>query len=350
MGSAYNLFMVSEKPKSPCPVKPAKRRSRMKRQKTGKRVQLTRRDLEILRLLSRYRYLRSTHLHALAGGKSPKRFVERLGDLYHECAFIDRPAAQWQAVNARYMPVVHELGKAGQAILNQYGAGPDADPLMTQRHRREIARRFQHELMICDILASIEIGARADPDLRFISWPEILTNPNMPHATRDAVNPMAVDVSVTYAPPRSAKSYSFDRPLIPDALFGLEYRRKGKKAYRFFALEADRNTEPIVRSRPQKSSYYRKILQYRAVLEHGLYKSVWGLPKLLVLTVTTNDRHRENIMQVVDALTAGAGSTNLLFKTMPSLASLERAPMPVGDMLTTPWQRASHPDFYINRP
>ena len=268
----------------------------MSRQKTGKRIQLTKRDLEILRLLSRYRYLRSTHLHVLAGGKSHKRFVERLGDLYHECAFVDRPRQQWQAINARYMPTVYNLDKAGRAVLQQYGAGPDGEPVLVQKHRHEIARQFHHELMICDILASIEIGTRADPALRFISWPEILANPKMPDATRNAAIPTAAEVSVTYAPPRTQKSYPFNRPLIPDALFGLEYAAGGKNQYRFFALEADRNTEPIVRNNPRQSSYFRKILQYREIARQSLHKTLWGLPNLFVLTVTTNDRHRQNIM------------------------------------------------------
>jgi hypothetical protein len=342
--------MSSRKPQALLSNKTSKRRSRFSRQKTGKRVQLTQRDLIILRLLARYRFLRSTHLHALAGGKSHKRFVERLGDLYHECGYVDRPKQQWQAINARYMPTVYELARAGRAILEQYDNGQDAEPLITQKHRQEIARQYHHELMICDVLASIEIGTRADPTQRFIPWPEILASAQMPTSTRNAANPLAVAVSITYARPGTRQSHHFNRPLIPDALFGLEYSAGNKKQFRFFALEADRNTEPIVRSNPQKSSYFRKILQYREVVAGSLYKAQWGLPNLMVLTVTTNGRHRQNIMRLVDELASGSGNSYLLFKTMPSLAALESAPLPVGDMLTEPWQRAGHSDFLIDRP
>lgn len=320
----------------------------MSRQKTGKQIQRTSRDLEILRLLSRYRYLRSTHLHALTSGKSHKRFVERLGDLYHECGYVNRPQQQWQAINARYMPVVYELSKAGEQVLAQYGAAHDSEAVFTRKHLHDLGRQFRHELMICDILSSIEIGVRADPTLRFISWPEILANPKMPAATRNAARPMAAEVSVTYTPPGTQQSYPFNRPLIPDALFGLEYATAGKKQYRFFALEADRNTEPIVRSNPQKSSYFRKILQYREVVRRSLYKSLWGLPNLLVLTVTTNDRHTQNIMRLVDE--TASGSTYLLFKTMASLAFLEIAPLPDATMLSDAWHRAGHSEFFIDRP
>jgi hypothetical protein len=60
----------------------AKRRSRMRRKSSGKRVELTARDIEIFKVLQRYRYLRSTYLYAFVGGKNETRFKERLGALY----------------------------------------------------------------------------------------------------------------------------------------------------------------------------------------------------------------------------------------------------------------------------
>lgn len=323
---------------------PRKRRSRMARRASDKRIELTERDLDIFRLLSRYRYLRSSHFHSLVGGKSKRRFIERLGHLYHEGGYVNRPAQQWQAVNARYMPAVYELGAAGEAVLRERGQLDDASPLL---HRgRGNGVQYHHELMICDILASIEIGVRADPDLRFISWQEILAK--APEATRRSQTPFEIPVSVSYALPRTNHVQRCDKPLIPDALWGLEYAKDGVKSYRFFVLEADRRSEPIVRSTLHQTSYLRKILQYREIAARGIYKTHWGLPNLLVLTVTTNEQHMRNIMQMVDEVTGGKGSSFLLFKTMPSLASLERAPEPTPDLLTTPWRRAGHPEFVIN--
>jgi hypothetical protein len=321
----------------------------MSRKRTGKRIRLTERDLEVFRLLTRYRFLRSTHLHALAGGRSDKRFVERLGDLYHEGGYIDRPKQQWQAINARYMPAVYELGKAGRSVLVEYSAAQQSGAAPAGRHGRRPSRHYHHELMICDILSSIEIGARADPSLRFISWSEILASPKMPETTRNAARPMAARVPIAHAG-FGTGSHRIDRPLVPDALFGLEYTARGTKQYRFFALEADRNTEPIVRGNLRQSSYLRKILQYREIVARSVYKTLWGLPNLLVLNVTINDRHRRNIMRLVDELTKGKGSTFLLFGTMPSLASLAQSPRPIPNILTRAWHRTGHPDFFIDRP
>src|SRR6266481_4369983 len=92
------------------------RRSRMQRTRTGKRIELTTRDVEIFKLLCKYRYLRSTYIHAFVGGASETRFKERLGNLFHE-GYLDRPTQQWDFANARHIPVVHESGRAGIQAL-----------------------------------------------------------------------------------------------------------------------------------------------------------------------------------------------------------------------------------------
>ena len=56
----------------------------MRRISTGKRVELTKRDIELFKLLNRYHYLRSPFLYAFLGGRSLTRFKERLGHLYHD--------------------------------------------------------------------------------------------------------------------------------------------------------------------------------------------------------------------------------------------------------------------------
>lgn len=331
------------------PQIPTKRRSRMRRVATDKRLQITERDIEVLRILGRYRYLRSSHLHALAGGKSHKRFIERLGHLYHEGGYVDRPAQQWQAINARYMPAVYELGDAGERLLGELGVMDQTLSPLLRKGRNGAIRQYRHDLMICDILASIEIGIRANGSLRLVSWPEILASPKMPQATRAAANPFAFPVSVTCTCPRTNVTERWDKPLVPDAIFGIEYLYDSRKTYRFFALEADRNTEPVVRGNLLQTSYLRKLLQYRAVATQRTYLTRFGLPNLLVLTVTTNEQHLRNIMEVTDTLVGGGGSPLFLFKTMPSLDSLEKSPLPTADILTLPWQRVGHANFRIDQ-
>jgi hypothetical protein len=327
----------------------AKRRSRMRRVATRKRVQITPRDVEILRLLKRYRYLRSSFLHALVGGKSQKRFIERLGHLYHEGGYVDRPAQQWQAINARYMPAVYELGQAGERLLEALD-GESIRSQLARKGRQGAVRQFQHDLMICDIIASIEVGTRSTTGVRLVSWDEIMASPKMPRATREAPNPFAMPVSITYTCPDNAHPQRWEKPLIPDALFGIEYASRYSKTYRFFALEADRNTEPVVRGSPVQTSYLRKILQYRALAAGEVHRSHFGLPNLLVLTVTTNEQHMRNVMRCLLDVTKGDGDPAFLFKTMSSLNSLEVAPVPSPHIIVAPWDRVGRPHIRIDQP
>src|SRR3984893_11587458 len=232
------------------------RRSRMSRRATQRRIQLTERDVAILELLNRYRYLRSTHLHALCGGTSKQRFLERLGSLYHEGGYVDRPEQQWQAINARYMPAVYELGDAGERALEERGLLDETASPLLRKGRLGAARRYHHELMICDIISSVEIGVHEDSTLRFISWPQILAK--APEVTRRPEKPFEIPVSVSYACPRTGQTHRCDRPLVPDAIFGIEYTKSGQKSYRFFVLEADRNSEPVFRGNLDQTSYLRK--------------------------------------------------------------------------------------------
>ena len=107
-----------------------KRRSRMRRISTGKRVELTDRDIELFKLLNRYHYLRSNFLYAFLGGNSETRFKERLGHLYHDGRYINRPEQQWQFANCRYMPVIYELDDKGEQVLRDRGLMQSDSPLL----------------------------------------------------------------------------------------------------------------------------------------------------------------------------------------------------------------------------
>ncbi len=323
-----------------------KRRSRMSRKKTGKRITISSRDIEIFQLLERYRYLRSTFLHALVGGKSETRFKERLGDLYHEGGYINRPKAQWQYANARYMPIIYELAAPGRAVLRDTGNQSETTQLCSRRSMGA-HHQFAHALMICDILASIELGVRETNSLRFIPWQEILVK--APEQTRAAHNPLALPVSISHLSSRTRKRHDAKTTLIPDALFGLEYKGiDDTKCYRFFALEADRNTMPIKRTNLNQSSYLKKLLAYREIAARKIYTSHLGIPNLMVLTVTTNTRHMQNIMELLMELTE-RGSKLFLFKTMSSLGDFQQAPLPTPHILTESWQRVGYEAFCINQ-
>ena len=297
----------------------SKRRSRMHRAPTNRRLALTSRDIEIFELLRRYRYLRSTYIHAYVGGLSTTRFKERLGDLFHE-GYLDRPTPQWDYLDARCMPVVYESGRGSVQALRACGSGLDEEGRQVAATAR---RQFLHTLMICEALASIELAVGDDARLRFIAWPEILAR--APEAVRPSRTPFRLPVP--------SGGY-----LVPDSVFGIEYRTNDMRAYRFFALEADRGTMPIARSDPRQTSYLGKLAAYGEIIARQVPKAHWGIPNLLVLTLTTSE---ERASEIVARL--GAGSAAFLFKGANEKALAKPSPL----LLTEPWRRSGHAPLNI---
>lgn len=306
---------------------PRQRRSRMRRTSISKRVAITTRDICIFRTLARYRYLRSSYLHAFVGGASEKRFIERLGDLFHE-GYLDRPAEQWRFADARYLPVVHELGKGGREVLVASMMG--SREAVTWLHHGS-HRQYEHSLMICEVLASIELSMRGCSDLCFIPWADILAK--APETTRRKDRPYSMNVT---SPEVETVT------VIPDALFGIEYRSANRKLYRFFALEADRGTMPIVRSNRGQTYYLGKLAAYRAIIANQIYRTQLGLPNFLILTVTTSETRHSEIMR--RALEQTGDNAPFLFKAIGGIAA------PALQLLTEPWERVGLPALPINDP
>ena len=293
----------------------------MKRTKTGRRIELSARDIEIFKLLSRYRYLRSTYIHAFVGGASETRFKERLGDLFHE-GYLDRPAQQWEFADARCMPAVHELGTDAVRALVESGenGGLPNTFLSASPHKQ-----FKHSLMICEALASLELGAGASTTLRFITWPEILAR--APEATRVSPTPFRL--------PAPSGGY-----LVPDGVFGIEYGANAAKSYRFFVLEADRGTMPIARSMSGQTSYLAKPTAYGHVIARRAHKAHWGIPNLLVLTITTSEVRLTEMLKRLE----GESSAAYLFKAVHG----KELSAPSSKLLSEPWQRSGLPPIAID--
>lgn len=318
-----------------------KRRSRMRRQPAGRCLALTPRDLVIFELLERYRYLRSTYIHAFVGGASETRFKERLGDLYHEGGYLNRPGQQWETAHARYLPVVHENSERARDVLAAHGRLPGCGPHMPYGATGG-GKQFLHSLMICEVLASIELETKERADLRFVAWPEILAR--APEATASSRHPLRIPV----AEPRSGRfgrAGARDGHVIPDAVFGLEYGAGGKKAYRFFALEADRGTMPVVRCSSLQSSLLAKIRLYSGLMSSGGVRAHLGLPNLLVLVVTRSDARLRHVMTAMGEEMESRQA--LLFKSVGAVEGAVGQGRPLR-LLDQPWMRAGLPPLNIS--
>jgi hypothetical protein len=129
---------------------------------------------------------------------------------------------------------------------------------------------------------------------------------------------------------------------VPDALFGIEYAGTAKKAYRFFALEADRCTMPVIRSNPNQTSYVGKLAAYGEIIANFVHKTHWGLPNLLVLTITTS---KARMADMIEGLGDRAGAAAVfLFKT---ISDTDHS-IPATRLISDPWERAGLPSLRID--
>ncbi|MEM5471930.1 replication-relaxation family protein [Hoeflea sp. AS60] len=263
------------------------RRSRFVRQRTEKRLILGQRDLEILQWLYRYRYLRQTHLQALLQPVSPKRFTERLGDLFHETGLINRPSIRPPQFDARSSPMLYEITASGIECLASNGALPHRAVTFSQRSSRSYSPQFLHTMMIIETLLAIEKITQETPGQRFVPVDEILAR--TPQHIRQTPNPLAVPVTLEPNPKHGVIRKRRQTMLIPDALYGIEYDKDGEKRYRFWALECER-TSPAWRSRSDASSTALKRAAYDALIEARTYRSHWGIPNLKLHLVSSRGR------------------------------------------------------------
>lgn len=297
-------------------------------------IRLTPRDIEILKLLTSYRYLPADYIHAFVGG-SLKPVIHRLSLLTREPnLFLARPVQQRQNVNANYQRMVYELDGRGFTVLQELGL----DVHKTRVHN------FAHELMVCQIMASIELGVRSDPNVRLISWDEILASGKLPSQTQRSHRP--THIPVTFDMHKEQQKIEVCADGKP---FGLERTIDGKRSFLFFpGIEADCGTEPVSTSDYERSSIFKKFAAYGAIIEQDIHRSHFGFPNLFVPIITTTKVRMESMMRLLEKLTHGEGSKMFLFKTFPAFTSFEPPLPPTGHILTEAWKRVGYEPLHFN--
>ena len=282
-------------------------RQRYVRKKKPDTIEVTPRDLEIVRTVARLRFVSSLQLWRLVGG-SKQKILRRLGALYDN-GYLDRPRAQIaQLYRAGNHALVYGLGRAGAKLI----AAHDGIPLnrldWTTKNTRAGAVFIAHTIETAEIMIAIALAAR-ERGLRLIDHAELL--PYMPEKTRAARNPFAWRTKV--------KEGVKDIPisLIPDRLFSLVFPDNTRLN---FVLEIDRGQMPVTRASFEKqTSYARKLAGYWNGWQEKRHQTTWGFTQLFVLTVTTSEDRIASMIEVQRRLT-GAGSRLFLFSTQSRVA------------------------------
>jgi hypothetical protein len=296
-----------------------------------KLARLTERDIEVLKLLARHPYLPLDDIHAFVGG-SMKGLGQHLNLLSRKPnLYINRPLQQRETADANYRRLIYELDQPGERVLRELGL-----EIRRKRHHRN----FAHELMVCRIMASIELGTLRSRSLRLITWAEILSHPKTPQALKDAQRPTYIPVSIMHGGQACTTEVSAD-----GTPFGIErVDDNGTLLYFFFpGVEADTGTEPIESHDPERSSIYKKFVAYRAVAEQRIYSSHFGFPNFFVPLVATSEPRMRSMMRCLERIVGKKGSAMFLFKTFPALSAFEKPPAPTGHMLIEPWERVGFP-------
>lgn len=265
--------------------------------------------------------------------RNEKRARDRMTDLYNEDhtphggQYLARPFQQFQTFDARYQDLVYDLAPAAEKALKDKDRWCD--------YSQGSAGPWKHSFMVSCITASIELATIARPNIEYITQEAILERAGT-----------TLRYPVPFKNPKTEKQETKD--LIPDAIFGLEYKQAGGSKYRFFIVEADRGTEPTRSSKFNRKSHHRNFLQYREYVGLGLYKKHLNLTAgMMVLNVTTNQQTMNNMINLVGEISP-KGNSYLLFQTFEQFGQYFKPPKLLPELLTSGWFRSGAGSFLID--
>jgi|SRR5271165_3694828 len=278
----------------------------------------SRRDREIVfPILARYAALPVHYIHALMGTEAGN--LDYLADhlprlVRRPNSYLQRHRAQRRSGDSNYRYQVYSL----------------SDTRLTN---------FWHDLMASMVMAQIEIGARRQ-DLDLADFSRILTK--APEETRRLHRPGTLSLTYMTAQGHAQKA-NITADWTPFAI------GKNSKFRFYFGIEADCHTESLNASRMDHSSIVRKFREYLAVNEQRLAQRIFGLPgPFYFLFVTDLPARVDGMIKLLLEVTKGKGSPYFLFRYFPSYDDYEKPPLPMGALITEPYKRAGHPDFFMN--
>jgi hypothetical protein len=271
-------------------------------------LQLSERDLAILKTVFEYRFADSNQLRALFGDaitRAPnlKRYkgaearhpdqaiTARLTSLYHH-DYLDRPRAQraMQPITGGRRPFIYALGNRGAKALAEHFALDSKEALNWQRKNATIQYPFLfHTLMIGNFRGTLELATKNNPNVELVRWE---------HGQQ--LRRMLVEVNY----PSGAAFKRKRIPVYPDGLFSLRFpSMPEKRNMASFFLEADRSNET-------HTYFLRKVLAYRQYYNLRKHMEHYHIPEFRVLTVTISKERRDKLREFIAANLTKMGATS----------------------------------------
>ena len=242
---------------------------------------LTDRDIEIVRFVERFRLLRSrSHIVPLFGGST--HVLRRLQKLRKNQYLYELPGREPNE------EAVYAIGNVGADLLNAEFNLPRPKVDYTQQNKTLGMRFIEHTLLVSDIIVAIILATRCRDDVRYISQEEIFRE-WAPRETRSkrykvGAHPFRWRVKFSY------KERTYRKSIEPDHIFGLAFPGQERKPNWFF-LEADRQNMPVKSRNMNRSSIFKKQLQYweswqdNTWTETNLFKKHFGVSNIRTLFV-----------------------------------------------------------------
>lgn len=282
---------------------------RFRREGGVPRIVLTGDDLALLLCVYRHRFVRADDLYRLFAHRSRDRLSRRLTWLYRN-QFLDRPIAQVDRFRTgASQALAYGLDNAGARVVAERFGVPTGSADWRSRNRAFTRENLEHTLAITRFMVDLELACRDRPEVRLISFDEILAA--SPEATQRAPLPSRWAVPVSWSMART------EVQVMPDAIFGLRFSRSdGTAVQSFIFLELDRGSMTIVptsRARESEGFLYRatilrKLLAYAESWRRNLHQTRFALPNARILFLTTTPARAEAMRMAAKTYVGDRGS------------------------------------------
>jgi hypothetical protein len=273
---------------------------------------LTDRDLEILRMVARYRFMTSEqvvrYLTMLDPTTSGQHILRRLQSLFYHC-YLDRPEHQKLQLST-FGHLVYGLGREGARLIAD--DVPHINPYLewTTKNARASTPHILHTLETTEMLLHVERACRERGDVHLLDHFDCI--PYFPTPTHDLTDPFRLRVTVQH------EGQSLALNAIPDRLVSLV--RRDNHRYNF-CIEIDRATMSVAARRLSgKSSFARKVRTYFAAWQQDRHREQWGFHGFRVLTVTPSENRIKGMLTVQRKITNNRAAAMFLYTTPERIA------------------------------
>lgn len=284
-------------------------------------IRITADDTTILSYIAGRKYARMSDIIRRLPHRSPKHLRGRARKLYDH-AYLDLPNAQQHDHVTFGMPEkIYALGDRGAALLAELNG--TVGPRSNWRDKNRTVKRLHihHTMRIGDIKDAVERLPRFVPSARIVGPQEILAM--APPTTTREPKPWLWQAHV-----RSKDGNLRPATAVPDDVFAIDLTCRRKRFY--FFVEADRGTEPVVRSKHRSSSVVRKFEAYMYGLSSGLHRSRYNIGNLRILTVTTSQQRIETMLAALADVATDKDCSMFLFADFQQIRDADH-------VMSVPW-------------